>query len=490
MKTKSSFQLFVVSVLLICMGSYTARAQSLRIVYDFIKDDVTYFRTKPGDKIGKEISSPVVGRNKIVHVEVVNFNKFVYTANSTFTSKLIAEESEMSLMSIIAPLVMPAGSGTFFTSLGGKLPDEVSRGGLLSSQEASDAYDDMREAYTLLDQLESNVKSMDYAIKKLNALRYNPYLPTDTIVRMADYLIETIFKKPAVRQSDFSDAILTFNNRYSAARNSLNSSSTKFLIAYDEYASNTEGDFEGMGMDETVRSFRTNLNEPSNQVDPEYITERIDLLETIYTSIKSTNFAFNTSQAAKDDEIELVLGFYQNPVNADSSGPAIANLTNLSLLSLVKDKKINIIVRGDMKINTSVGLGFPKFRSSVDYFNRDSVISSQSGGDYSPNLAAYVNFYPYTGRIVNIGGTFGIGVPLNDQNRNVNMFMGGVALFGSKNRVSIHGGLTLGQVKNLDEGYIVGDHLLSATQEVPIRNSWEWGGFVGISFSLPKATNN
>jgi hypothetical protein len=485
---KASNQLpFLVAILFICTSLGTVRAQSLRIVYDFIKDDVTYYRTKPGDKKGKEISSPIVGRNKMVQVEVVNFNKFVYTASSTFTSQKVEEQSDMSLMNIISPLVMPAGSGSFFTTMGGTLPTEIGRGGLLSMEDASSAYDDMNVAFRTMNELENNIKSMDYAIRKLNSLRYNAYLPTDTIVELADHLVETIFKKPTVRQSDFTDAIVAFNTSYSKASASLSASSLRFLNAYGEYDSNTEGDFEGKGMDKMVRQFRTAVVDPSIGIDPDVMTARIDLLETIYTSIKSNNFAFNASHAAKDDEVELLLKFFQNPASTDSTGPALANLTDESLLALVKDKKINIIVRGDMKINTSIGLGFPKFSSSEEFFNKDSVITSQSGSSYSPNLAAYINFYPYTGRIANLGGTFGIGVPLNDPNRNVNMLMGAVALFGSKNRVAIHGGLTLGQVKKLDEGFAVGDYLLSATQVVPTRNNWEWGGFVGISFNLVRA---
>ncbi len=488
MKAKRNLYLLLIAIFT-CSTYNHVSAQSLRIVYDFIKDDITYYRTKPGDKIGKEISSPIVGRNKMVQVEVVNFNKFVYTANSTFTSKQVAEQSDMSFMNIITPLVMPAGSGSFFTSLGGKLPDEVSRGGLLSTEDASNAYDDLKSAYTTMNQLESNLKSMDYAIRKLNALRYNPYLPTDTIVYLADHLVETIFKKPTVRQSDFTDAIVAFNDRYTEAKASLNSSSMSFLTAYSEYEANTEGDFAGKGMDKQVRAMSNSLNDPSSQLNLDYITERIDMLETIYTSIKSSNFSFNSSLAAKDDEVDLLLSFYQNPASADSSGPALANLNNISNMALVKDKKIKIVVRGDMKVNTSVGLGFPKFGTTDEFFNKDSVISSQEGSSYTPNLAAYVNFYPYTGRIANLGGTFGIGVPLNDKTRTVNMFLGAAALFGSKNRVALHGGLTLGQVKKLDEGYLVGDYLLSATQEVPVRENWEWGGFVGISFNLAKTSD-
>lgn len=468
--------------------SQTLQAQSLRIVYDFIKDDVTYYRTSPGDKIGKEISSPIVGRNKMVQVEVTNFNKFVYAGNAQYTSKLIASQTDMSFMSLITPLVMPGGSSSFFTSLGGTLPEEVGRGGLLSTLDASEAYDDLRAAYTQLNQLEVSIGNMDYAIKKLNSLRYNPYLPTDTIVKMADYLVQMIFAKSAVTPNDFTNAIVTFNTRFANTTSEIKNAADNFIKAYDDYAKNAQPGFEGEGMDKTVRQFKTQVSVSSSMYDAKYITQRIDMLESIYSSIKSTSFTFNSSHAAKDDEIDLVLNFYHVPAGADSNSPVMADLNNLSSLRKVKDKTIKIVVRGDMKVNTSVGLGFPKFGTTDEFFNKDSVITSQSLSGYSPNLAGYVNFYPYTGRIANLGGTFGIGVPLNTKSRSVNMMMGAAALFGNQNRVALHGGLTLGQINKLDEGYKVGDHLLSATQEVPLRTDWEWGAFVGISFNLSRST--
>lgn len=490
MKTRI-FTLLSVALLWFGSGLFElANAQSLRIVYDFIQDDIHYYRTKPGDPIGKEISSPIVGRNKMVTVEVKNFNNFVYTANATYVSKKVEEGSDMSLMNIITPLVAPGTSGVFFSSLGGTLPDEVGRGGLLSTFDASEAYDDMQAAYAEFQSIESNLKTMEYAIRKLNKLRYNPYLPTDTIVQISDHLIEMIFNKSTVNPTDFTDAILSYNNRIGVATSTFNKASGRFLQAYAEYDSMTEGSFEGQGLDRSVATFRSQINNAATQIDPEYIAERIDVLESIYTSIKTTSFSFNSSHAAKDDQLDLIMSFYLNPATSDSSGAAMANMNNLDALSKVKDKKINVIVRGDLKINTSVGLGFPNFGTNQEFVNRDSVITAQSGSSYAPNLAAYVNFFPYTGRVANFGGSFGIGVPLNDKTRSVNMMLGGMALLGTDNRVALHAGVTLGQVSVLDQGYTEGDKLLTANQEVPLRNNWEWGTFVGISFSLQRGSTD
>jgi hypothetical protein len=464
----------------------TASAQSLRIVYDFIQDDIRYYKTQPGDPIGKEIASPIVGRNKLVTVEVVNFNKFVYAANATYTSKVVESQSDMGLLDVITPLVNPMGSGSFFKALGGTLPEEIGRGGVLSTRGASSAYDDILDAYNNLTDLEASVKSIEYAASKLNKLKYNPYLPTDTIVRMSNYIVGQIFNKPVVNPSDFSQVIVRMSRDYTRSVSDLKTSSVSFLKEYAEYAAMNEGQFEGRGLDQVVRNFNSEVNDISDRFNADYITKQIDYLETVYTSIVATRFKFNSSHAAKDDEIDLLLSFYKLPMNDDGTSSSVSDLNNLNALPKIKEKKVTITVRGDMKVTTSIGLAFPRYETTDDYINRDSFIVSQPGSKSSPNLGGYVNFYPYTGRTVNLGGTFGVGVPLQDENRNVNMYMGLTMLFGSESRVSLHGGASLGQVKKLGEGYAVGDQLLSSTQVVPVRNVWEWGTFIGISFNITK----
>lgn len=465
------------------IGGGFASAQSLRIVYDLTKDEVTFYRTKPSDKEGKPISQAVVGRNKMVKLEVINFNKFVYAADAQFVSNEVESSSGVDFFNTIAPLVLPGGtSKAFFNSLGGDLPDDT-RGGVLATRGASTAFEDLQAAYTTLSKLENDVSNLDYAIKRLNELKYNPYLPADTIKHMSERLVEMIMSRPAVKPGDFADLVVLYNDRYNQGTQQLSTASNKFLSAYNSYAaSRGETDFEGKGLDEYARNLQTKLNAYTNETTVQDLTDKINSLENIYTSIQMTTFVFNSMQMAKDDEIEIKLNIYENP--KEDEVPANADLQNLDVLTKVKEKTFTVTVKGDMKINSSIGLGFPYFDSNNSFINKDSVITTQAGNNYSPNLAGYINFYPYSGRVANIGGTFGVGVPLTDQNRNLNIFLGLSGLFGTDNRIALHGGLTLGQVKSLDQGYEVGDKLLSPIQEVPVVNTWQWGAFAGISFSL------
>ncbi|MFT7592244.1 MAG: hypothetical protein ACI9UJ_002174, partial [bacterium] len=477
-------KIFVVLLVVFCGPD--GYAQSLRIVYDFIQDEVRYYKTKPGDRIGKEIGSPVVGRNKLVTIEVINFNKFVYAADAMYTSKTVEKQSDMGFLDIVSPLVNPIGSGSFSTALGGKLPDEIGRGsGLMGSRGVSSAYDDILDSYKKLTSLEEDMKSIEYAISKLNKLKYNPYLPTDTIVNMSNMIVSQIFDRSVMNPSDFSEVIVRFNRDYTNSVTNLKTATVSFLREYNDFANGREVHFEGRGLDEAVRSFNAEVNQVTKAFNPEYITAQIDFLETIYTSIVSTRYTFNSSYAAKDDEIDLKLNFYKVPID-DKGNYLSVDRNKMSDLAKIKEKNINIIVRGDIKVTSSVGLAFPKYKTSKEFIYRDSSIISVAGSQFSPNLGAYVNVYPYSGRTLQLGGTFGVGVPLQEEQKNVNMYMGVTALFGSDSRVGQHAGAILGQVKKLGSGYNIGDALLPGDATIPTRNIWEWGTFIGISFNIAK----
>lgn len=465
------------------LSSQISMGQGLKIKYDFNTDQYTFFKTKPG-KPDKQIPFPTVRQKSMIELEVYNFNKFVYSANCTFKSESKDNEADVNFMNLIAPIVMPTSSASFFNSHGGVIDTDGVRGGLLAKRTAKEALMEVEQSYQLLSTLSSNVSNFDYAINKLNDLRNNPYLPTDSIVAQSDRIMKLIFASGGEATSDFSRMVITFNKKYAESTSTMASATNKFMNLYRTYEAQMNGEsFIGEGLDEIVKQMNAEMQAFMNAVSPTELTTKINALESLYTSIKSTTFKFNTSHMAKQDEVTLVFNFYENPKDADGnySTPSLNNLQNLTK---IRTKELVVTVMGDLKINSSFGFGFPYFSENVNYINKDSVIHSQPGDNYSPNVAAYINFYRYTGSNVNFGGSIGVGVPLTDRTRNVNIFLGLTSLLGSSNRIAIHAGATIGQVKSLDQGFLVGDKLLSNTQEVPTRNIWEVGGFVGVSFAF------
>jgi len=484
-------KLSIISTIVLMLVGNVSIGQGLKVRYDFNTDMFKFYQTKPG-KPDKLVSYPVLGKNELIHLEVINFNKFVYSANCTFTSAVESDESNISFMNLLAPMIIPGTSQSFFTSLGGTTPTGGgTRGqgmGVLSSRSAQTALNDITDSYTQLATMESTVRNIDYAIKKLNELRFNPYLPTDTIKALTDHIVSSIFQKEHVRTADFTDAIVALNKDYQKYSSDLSVAASRFLSEYDEYAAqHVDERFDGIELKDFVQNLSRQLSESQGIMGPDDITQRMNTLENLYTMIKVTNFKFNASHMAEGDKITLKISFYENP--KDDSVYSMAALNKLDTLNEVRVKEIKIRTK-DLKFSQSIGFGFPFYSINQSFINRDSIITAVEGNNYSPNLAGYLNFYPYRGRSFNVGGTFGVGVPLTERGTNFSMFLGASALFGSQGRIVVHAGGTLGQVKILDQGYMEGDRLGSLTQKVPTTTSWDLGGFFGVSFTINSSTSS
>lgn len=78
-------------------------AQKLIVEYDYLKDNINYYKLKKsGEKIA--IPSASVQRNHQVKVEILNFNPYLYTAKVNFNSSEIAEDGDIGFLNLISPL--------------------------------------------------------------------------------------------------------------------------------------------------------------------------------------------------------------------------------------------------------------------------------------------------------------------------------------------------------------------------------------------------
>ena len=138
-----------------------------------------------------------------------------------------------------------------------------------------------------------------------------------------------------------------------------------------------------------------------------------------------------------------------------------------------------------MKISPSVGITFPTyFGAAKDYFARgDSTIVETNGDNFIPNIAAFVNFYPYTGRAVNIGGSFGIGIPIKGETISPSFLLGPNLVIGNKYRIAVSAGMSTGPVKRLERGYEVGQ-VLNEFQEIETRSKYAVGFYSSMSFTI------
>lgn len=457
-----------------------ASAQRLLVQYDFLKDDYKYYKVaKNGSK--KLISRPVVTRNHNVKIEVINYNPFVYSATASFESTEIQEEANLNFFSLISPLGLPTGGSSFLSQITGA--DNMTRGsrgtsGVMSIPQARDAFQAIEETYITLYKAEQMMNNIDFILDKTHKLKYNRYLPADSIKGFTQELLNELFLQDNVETKDFLDMANTLNSTIKGDLALFRSNVNSFTNVYNEYASTSpEPNFEGKGLDKLVKSWEQQASTFVREFDGDLLIDKLDVLETIYQSIMNTPYIFNVSDVAEGDAIVVKLDFYKNP-DEDSDATSVDDLLK------VKSKEIDITVRGDLKISSSIGLAFPYYADNMEFINKDSLITSIDGNNFTPNISAYLNFYPYSARNVQFGGTFGVGIPISDDSKNFNFLLGVSTIFGSDNRMVLSFGTTLGQVNKVDQGFAEGDNLGDLITEVPMRKAYQVGGFVGISFAL------
>ncbi|MFT6003821.1 MAG: hypothetical protein ACI8UQ_000957, partial [Bacteroidia bacterium] len=444
-------------------------AQTLIVEYDFLKDDFTYFKLKKeGERI--RVYQPEVKRNHQVKFEIKNFNPYLYTAKVNFTSTSEDNEVNLGFLNLISPLGLSGMGTSLLTEL---TASESSRGGLMSDRRASASYSDLQNSYNALAQSENSINSVKYVTERLYNLRLNPYLPTDSIKIFSQRIVEGLLNKNNVQTQDFIALGMQLNGIIENNYNQVYASTQKFSNAYDNYSS-TRGkdrDFDGKNMNVQVDDIYSTAKQFHSAYSYTELVEYLDILELTYQSIMNTSFSFNTSEMAHGDNLEMDITVYQQPT---ADGAAVEPKE-------IKKRKMAVIVKGDIKISSSVGLSFPYYANNVGYINKDSVITEVDGENYTPNISAYINFYPFNGKVAKFGGTFGIGVPISSTARSFNFLFGGSAILGTESKVILHAGATLGQVKVLDNALLTGDVLPGAFEEVPTKDSYNWGAFIGIS---------
>ena len=126
-------------------------------------------------------------------------------------------------------------------------------------------------------------------------------------------------------------------------------------------------------------------------------------------------------------------------------------------------------------------------KSQDFYITDDGMIGADQNDYFAPNLSTMINFYPYTGENFNIGGSFGLSIPISGESKakGINFLLGPSLHFGSKSRLSLSGGLAYGPVQKLTNGLEVGSDASNFfSVENFTKDVYDFGYFFGISFSL------
>ncbi len=493
---------------------FMAHSQEIIIEYDYIGKTSRYLKTdKHGDTV--TVKSPIVKSGTDVLVKVINFNENALFTEAEITSETLVESSNpFGLLNMLSPIFNVASKGVLTNMFDDRGVDisEIEFG--FSSDVANDPQlKTVQDKFMTLNRkvynlalLEQTIQDLEFGLNQLYILSRNTKLYPAEIKEQARQIVSTTLKN-----GDQPELSSFYRKRETILKESREQIASVNLVSKDilKYEHLTQQDNFGFASAENLQVYEQLTIETENLVEAiedfestfskEEIEQMLQLMQQLYFSISNSSFTYSTNALAEGDRTNINLVFYAIPPvgTIDNSEEEIDEEEDLesdfgySLPSQnysakpLRTKSFKVKVSGGLKVSPSIGIAFPSyFGASKDYYARgDSAIVEVKGNNFTPNIAAFVNFYPYTGRAVNFGGSFGVGIPISGEAISPSFLLGGSLILGNKYRIAITAGMATGPVSRLENGYEVGQ-ILEQFQELKTKIKYTVGFYSGISFTI------
>jgi hypothetical protein len=444
----------VISILLISFAPF-AMCQDLLVRYDLVNKNISYFKIKENRGIRKLIflRNPKVGANRNVKIEYINMNPFVWN------------QPNLKLVTVAKDSI---SSFNPFTML---LPTSFSaRLGAMNFSTTRDA----GTGNTQQQMCESALHSLYDAYAEIDALKYNYKLTKQQILDQIRMKIRNVMK---ICGSSFR--MDTSTTEFKATDfESLNTYFQDICPVNIPVASRS-------GNDNKIDSFLGKAGIAVN--NPELMPkDALSKIEQNYFILSDADFTCENSFIVSDKDMVLHMSFtLTNEYRKRSIKDSASTAKNNKDVQTVKDESIFIPVSGGIRISNSAGIGFTYVGASrkTYYLQNDSILASGVDNRIVPVVASFINAYSRGLGVVNVGGSFGIGVALQET-LSLNFMFGATAVFGRNEKILLTAGFVLAPVNEPDKGYYVGMH--TTNPDFPTKLNYEPGIFVCIHYNLGK----
>ncbi len=470
MKLNFTLTLFI-SVMLTATVSSQER---YRVTYDYKTEKINYLQLDKNSNVIDTLENGKLKRNSAVELKLQNVNPFAIKVKTDVKEENLTSSGQgFNFGSLLGGINSFTGDRIDLNT--SNLPDTdmfASSRGSRGSEKASSNFEDLNNTITNVSALKSTF------ISNLLNPNLNKEEILENLVATAD--AEKDFRLPSAKDNFYiylSKVEKTIKESRSDLETNINDMANDI-----ESSTNNDGNLsrgELVSRNYTLNNLQrlmADLNKSSNQS-----LNNIEEIKSLYTVLEASNFEQTYDYSLTADQVDIELQFVQSDFSNDVEN-------NPDDESTIKTRHIMLKSKGGFKINTSVAMTLNNFGSnSNDFFIDDNgVVGADENNFFVPNLSTMINFYPFIGESFNIGGSFGLSIPIsgNDSVSGVNFLFGPSLFFGSKSRLSLSGGLAYGPVQQLTNGIEVGDTTNFGSIDNFTRNVYDFGYYFGISFSL------
>lgn len=445
--------------------------EKYRVQYDYKKDHFEYLKIDKNNKVTDTLEKPKFKRNSLIEIKLLNVNPFAVKINTDVKEEELHQSSSggFNFSSLLQGV-----SSMSNNDLGLNVNNNVDQKIALGSSDYSTRGPGVNSKLADLNNLHTNIEALN---KSLIANLANPNLSKEQILKN----LKNVASIP--QDARIADPYENFHVYIASVKNVLQNDANTIATEINEInkdienASNTGQPLsrgELVAQNTTFNNIQLMLKDISKSTNVS--AQKLNEVETLYTTLQASSFEQTYDYEITADKVNVELNFSQS----DFLEP-LENGNNT-----LKTRNFKMFSKGGFKINTSIALTLNNFKSKSKsfYIDDNGVVGADDNSHYIPNLSTMINFYPIMGETINIGGSFGLSIPISESEIGVNYLFGPSIFIGNESRLSLSGGIAYGPVKKLTNGIEVGDTTTFNDIDSFTKNVHEFGYYFGISFSI------
>ncbi|MEQ1796904.1 MAG: hypothetical protein ABL872_03065 [Lacibacter sp.] len=481
----------IVFLTLILCGSVNAQQQYV-IRYDVAAEDIRYLKVKkPGDTIA----------TSVIHLSQTNrINLQLINIAGSYSRQIILHEKVETPEAIIIPGIgttalqnLPEGLLKMdFKNIKPEdlfkitVSDNKSNNLDLEEQKMAmfaftNSYNNFYTSYSKWEKAVFFEQECEQLWKDLAGLRYSTQYSAPELKRTARVKTQTVF--PEV--TDNANALLLKKGVVSPQSVQVELQKNHKTVV-SNYAAVT-----GMGIQSTEAEVlmkqieeKMNLVKTMGSTNASPATDALLIrIADLYSKIMGDSYSQLTALPVNRKTMMAEIQFVPKIDSVTSAATGISAADTIT-------KWVMIYKKEPLRFRNSVGFSFVSFAENRwnYYVASDSCIAREGGDYYQPVIVTYLHFYSPKDRGFRWGGSFGAGLPLTGDDKQLNILLGLSTFFGKNDPVCITAGVAAAKVKKLS-GVTVGEKVSSTNYTINYQNVYRAGYFISLSFN-PSALSN
>lgn len=456
------FQLIKVLFFLFLAFPFFSKAQSkYRIETDYLQDKTVYLKLDKNNQVVDTLNKPKFKKNSEVQVKVKNINPFAVSVESSLQGSTVHKnEQGFNFANLLG------GTSAF---AGKKLALNIED--FSATNKILGAIGESRSAGTANKLEEFNQLLTDVsAIKEsLTADLSNPNLNKESIkgklLQLANKMEDSKLTSPS---ENFHSFAANLEMIVLTQKQTLVSNVSALSTGLDTLRTNSRGDGPEVAILRDLKSLLASLDESTS-----LSLDNLQKIKSLYSLLESSVFERNFDYILDSDQADLELKFSPSTL----LGAGSSSVPNSS-------RKIKLSSSGGFKINTGVAFTLLKTNAQNFYIDGDKMVRSDAFEEFVPGLGTVLNFYPVIGSNFNLGGSFGVSIPLRSEIKGVSFLIGPSLVLGNENRVVISGGLAYSPVNRLNSGVELNKTTNLTSLDNFVNSVYKPGIFFSVSFNI------